>query len=119
MDNIKGPIDKQNYPSNATPISTTNLVIGQYYFSTLLNKKVKALSINSRQKKCLISNNSVKMCVPLNTLLSQPASPSQKNIHIYVNKTSHGKITLDCRGMQLDQFQKDIESKVINKDDPS
>ena len=112
MENNKKTTNNSNYSNKSTPVNVSNLVIGHYYFSTLLNKKVKAISFNSKQKKCLISNNSIKMWVPLNTLLSQPASPSQKNIHIYVNKTSHAETTLDCRGMQLDQFQKDIENSI-------
>ena len=45
MENSKKSTNNSN---KSNPVEISNLVIGHYYFSTLLNKKVKALSFNSR-----------------------------------------------------------------------
>ena len=107
---------KKDSPSGSTPAKLSDLKEGQYYFSTLLSKKVKILSLKNKQNKVLIVNNTVKMWVPFNTLLidSSFSSLPENKVRIYYQNHSNGKTRIDCRGMKLDQFKNEIEESIIN-----
>lgn len=106
--------------SHLQKIKIEQVQVGDKVFSTLLNKEVPVLAINMRKKEVQVQNKNVSLWCPIKSLMIAKKSLFSKlrekstsqiapKVHISIERTVSGKVELDCRGMRLDEFQRETE----------
>ncbi|MCB9060406.1 MAG: hypothetical protein H6622_02655 [Halobacteriovoraceae bacterium] len=98
--------DKQSI--NMFPIDINHYDKNKSYFCSIVKGEVKILSLSGNT--ALVTYRGKKIQCPLSTLFELPNSNGHKQkININVHVQSENKISFDCRGMKLEEFQLTVE----------
>ncbi|MBP9681097.1 MAG: Smr/MutS family protein [Bacteriovorax sp.] len=95
------------------PIAFEDIQINMLVFSIGVKKDVKVTQVNSRKKEIQIQHGALSVWVTCSDLrwASGVKTPS-RSIAINVDRTTRGDIEIDCRGMRLDEFQKNCHQAI-------
>jgi len=92
------------------PITVSEIKVPMTVFSINLRKNVTAINTNPRKDEVQIQNGAMSIWVSPTTLrYPSGASVKKPRIQIQIDRTVKGEIEIDCRGMRLDEFQKNCE----------
>lgn len=113
-----------NPKENFETLKFEDLKIGDACFSSMLNKKMNIIGLNPKKNLVQVADKAFKIWVP-DSDLSRPKGASNynspKDIVIKVSREKETGVTLDARGMRLDEFQNEVEFRLqslLSKDIP-
>ncbi len=112
---IPSPRKNQTQKTNLLPVRIDEITEGQRYYSPIFGGTVKILSLNPRKQIAQAKGKSMKAWIPYNQLFplekNQYKQPNSTN-SAHIQQEIHGSLELDCRGMRLEQFQKEVEPRI-------
>ena len=85
------------------------------YYSTTLKNNVLVFSIDKRKKEAVVHLGKMSLKCPLSTLRilkDKKKTKKQTGVWINIQKEPINKLSLDCRGMRLSEFQNEVESSL-------
>ncbi len=96
--------------SHFKELSFDDLQIGMNVFALNLGKHVRINQINSKKKEVQVKHGSILVWLPfINLRLPDGVQIKKPQVIVNVERESLGKIEIDCRGMRLEDFQKQCE----------
>lgn len=99
------------FEDTKTNNSSVSLIIGEFYFCTKLKSEVILKSLDNKKKTATVARKNLTINVPISSLIaSKNKSKIDVNVHITRSSNKDAKLTHDCRGMRVDEFESYIEA---------
>lgn len=117
LNNLLSP-QEEYLPSHFLPDEDQPLIVGNRYFSTLLNKQVTLLSIDKKNMATVATPKiNIKCSQDTLKILKNnqvpKKQPSQLKYFDHIEWETKDKTEYDCRGMRLDEFNTLVESALL------
>lgn len=121
LENLKSSIFNDNnskpliFDSTSESSNLTTLTVGEYYYCSKLNSDVFLKNIDHKKKIASVAKKNLTINVPISSLFNPKNKPkADVNIHIKKSSTVDTKLTHDCRGMRVDEFESYLEAIFSN-----
>jgi DNA mismatch repair protein MutS2 len=107
---------QENLQVDLSPIDPLSIMIGKSYFHSGLAQDVQVLEINPRKSKFLVLAGNLKIWTEADKLFKSKSSKTLKQAtsSIEIIRHSTSSISIDARGLRLDQFKATTEQAISN-----
>jgi DNA mismatch repair protein MutS2 len=109
----KVEIPKIDSKQKGEKVDETHIVEGVELFCTLMNKTAKVVQLNHGKKKALMSAGIMKIWAPYDSLFKSKQRAEQQAVKVSIERTIHGQIVLDARGLRLEEFKRRVSDALV------